>query len=135
VTAETKEILSEPMECQEFLGLPWGFEPSHRPFSLARRFVRDFGSIVRIDVVAVRHRGHDRTMSGIIASGFVGHQPPGFPPLAFEKTAEKAFSRMLIATALHENINAITILIDGTPQILALPLNGDKDFVDMPRIA
>ena len=55
--------------------------------------------------------------------------------MAFEKTAEKAFSRTLIATALHENINAIAVLIDGTPQILALPLNGDKDFVDMPRIA
>jgi len=55
--------------------------------------------------------------------------------LAFEKTAEKAFSRTLMATALHENISAIAVLIHGTPQILALPLNGDKNFVDMPRIA
>ena len=90
VAAKAKEVLCEAMECQEFLGLPWGFEPSHRPFSLPRRFVRDFGSIVRIDVVDVRHRGHDRTMSGIIASEFVSHQPPGFSPLAFEKTAEKS---------------------------------------------
>ena len=77
VAAKAKEVLCEAMECQEFLGLPWGFEPSHRPFSLARRFVRDFGSIVRIDVVDVMHRGHDRTMSSIIASEFVSHQPPG----------------------------------------------------------
>ena len=74
-------------------------------------------------------------MSGIIASEFVGHQPPGFTALAFDQATKKLFSRTLIATVLHENINAIAVLIDGTPQILALPLNGDKDFVDMPRIA
>ncbi len=38
--------------------------------------------------------------------------------MAFEKTEGKAFSSTLIATALHENINAIAVLIDGTPQIL-----------------
>jgi len=123
------------MECQESLRLSRGVEPSHRPFSLARRFVRDFGSVIRIDVVDVIYRGHDRTMSSIITSEFIGDQPSRFTSLAFEKTAEKAFSRTLIATTLHENINAIAILIHGPPQILALPLNGDKDFVDMPRIA
>ena len=123
------------MECEKPLRLSRGGEPSHRPFSLARRFVRDFGSVVRIDMVDVIHRGHDRPMSRIITSEFIGDQLSRFTSLAFEKTAEKAFSRTLIATALHENINAIAVLIDGTPQILALPLNGDKDFVDMPRIA
>ncbi len=71
MAAETKEILCESVQCQKFLGLPWGCEPSHRPFALSRGFVRDFGSIVRIDMVDVIHRGHDRTMSRIIASKFV----------------------------------------------------------------
>ena len=61
------------------LGLPWGFEPSHRPFSLARRFVRDFGAVIRIDVVDVIDRGHDRPMSRIITSEFIGDQPARFP--------------------------------------------------------
>jgi hypothetical protein len=55
--------------------------------------------------------------------------------LAFEETAEKPFGRALIAPTLHQNIKAIAVLIDGTPQIVALPLNGDKDFVDMPGVA
>ena len=104
-------------------------------FLLPRRLMRDFDSIVGIDMILMVHGGHHGSMRRIITSEFIGHQPPGFTSLAFEKTAEKAFSRTLIATALHENINAIAVLIDGTPQILALPLNGDKDFVDMPRIA
>ena len=48
---------------------------------------------------------------------------------------EEAFRRALIAATLHQNINGIAVLVHGTPQILALPLNGGKDFVDMPRIA
>jgi hypothetical protein len=29
----------------------------------------------------------------------------------------------------------ITVLVNGPPEILALPLNGHKHFVDVPRIA
>ena len=105
------------------------------PLPLARRFVRDFGSIVRIDVVDVLHREHDRSMRGSIASEFIGHQPPGFFPLAIDETVEKAFGLRLIAPTLEENINDITVLIDRPIQIVSLSLHGDKDFVDMPRIA
>ena len=79
--------------------------------------MRDFGSIVRIDVGDVLHRGHDRTMSGRIASEFVGHQPPGFSALAFDEGTEKAFGRPLIPVALHENINDIAVLIDCPIQV------------------
>ena len=69
------------MECQELLRLNRGVEPSHRPFLLARRFVRGFGSVIRIDLVDVIYRGHDCTMSRVIASQFVGDQPPRFTSL------------------------------------------------------
>jgi hypothetical protein len=74
-------------------------------------------------------------MRRIITSEFIGDHPARFTSLAFEKTAKKTFSRTPIATVLHENINAIAVLIHGTPEILALALKGDKHFVDMPRIA
>jgi hypothetical protein len=73
-------------------------------------------------------------MSRIITSEFVGDQPAGFAPLAFEQATEKPFSSLLIAAALHENINDIAVLIDGSPQILLLSLNRDKHFVEMPGV-
>jgi hypothetical protein len=54
--------------------------------------------------------------------------------LAFEQAVGKAFSCPLIATALHQNINHIAILIDGLPQILAPSLNGDKPFINVPGV-
>ena len=86
-------------------------------------------------MVEVIHRGHDRTMSGVIASEFVGHQPSRFLPLAFDETTEKAFSRTLIAATLHENIHDIDVLIDYPIQIMSWSLHGDKDFVDVPCVA
>jgi len=135
MAAKAKEILREPMQCQKSLSVSRCRKASHMIFLLPRGLVRHFCSIVRINMIDVCDGRHDRAMSGAIASEFVGHQPPGFSPLAFEKTVEKAFSRTLIAAALHQNINDIAVLINRTPQILPFPLNCDKDFVDVPGIA
>jgi hypothetical protein len=97
--------------------------------------VRHFRSVIRIDGIDVSHRGYDGAMGCIIASQFVSDQPPWFTPLAFEQAAEKPFRRALIATPLHQEINGITVLVDGPPQIVPLSLNGDKDFINVPRVA
>ena len=55
--------------------------------------------------------------------------------MAFDETAKKAFSRTVIAAALHQNVKHIAVLVHGTPEIVALPLNGDKYFVDVPHVA
>jgi hypothetical protein len=78
---------------------------------------------------------HDRAMSGAIASEFVGDQPPGFTALAFDQATKKPFSRTLIAAVLHQNINDIAVLIHSAPEVVALSLNRNKDFVDMPGVA
>jgi hypothetical protein len=36
---------------------------------------------------------------------------------------------------LDENVDEITILVDGTPQILPAAADGDEDLVEMPDIA
>jgi hypothetical protein len=46
------------------------------------------------------HRGHDRTLSDIIASEFVGDQPEALAALAIEQGTKKPFSSLLIAMAL-----------------------------------
>ena len=84
MAAKTKEILCESVQGQEILSLSRGRKPTHVTFPLPSRFVGDFGSIVRIDVIEMFHGRHHRAVSGIIASQFIGYQPAGFPALAFE---------------------------------------------------
>ena len=58
-------------------------------FLLAGWLMRHFNSIIGVDSVDVLDRRHDRTMGGVIASEFVGHQPPWLAPLGFEQTMEE----------------------------------------------
>ncbi len=80
------------------------------------------------------HRRHARTMSRLIASELVGHQPPGFTFLALPQTAEAPCSRTLMATTLHENVYSIPILINRRPEILPLPLTGHEHVIDVSHV-
>ena len=66
------------MEYEKPLRLSRGGEPSHRPFSLSRRFVLDFGSVIRIDLIDVLDSRHHGPMSRIIAFEFIRNQPVWF---------------------------------------------------------
>ena len=40
-----------------------------------------------------------------------------------------------ITSSLYEDVDHITILIDGSPKIMDLPADGAENFVDMPGVA
>ena len=80
------------MNGQESLGLTRRFEPSHLPFTLPRRLVRDLGSIVLVLVGAVDDGWHDLAVSGAVASQLVGDEPPGWPALPLQQLTKEAFS-------------------------------------------
>ncbi len=101
---------------------------------LPRRLMRDFRSIVGIDMIDVCDGRHDRAVSGIIAVECIRDQPSWFTALAFAYAAKEAFGRFLVASPVHENINGIAVLGHGPPQIVPVPLDDHQDFVDMPGI-
>jgi hypothetical protein len=49
-------------------------------------------------------------------------------------TAEKLFCNCLIPAALHEGINDVPVLIDGTPEIVACAANPHKHSVQVPCV-
>ena len=54
-------------------------------------------------------------------------------------TVQALWSRLLLArrsrTRLHEDVDDVAILIDGTPEIVPLSLDGDEDLVQVPCVA
>ena len=74
VSSDAEEVLDKSMNGQESLGLTRRFEPSHLPFTLPRRLVRDLGSIVLVLVGAVDDGWHDLAVSGAVASQLVGDE-------------------------------------------------------------
>ena len=74
-------------------------------------------------------------MRSPVASQLVGDQPPGLTPLTLQQLADKAFGSPAVATRLDEDVDDVAILIDGTPEIVPLSLDGDEDLVQVPCVA
>jgi hypothetical protein len=53
---------------------------------------------------------------------------------SFEQLAEERLRDLLVPLALHQDVEDIPLLIDSTPQVMALALERQKYLVKMPRI-
>ncbi len=73
--------------------------------------------------------------SGTIASELVSYNYPGSQSLGLQKFAEKLIDGTSISAALHQDIDDLAILIDGSPQIVLLPLIFDLHLIQMPLIS
>lgn len=95
----------------------------------------DFSAVIRIGFIDMFDGWHHGSMRHAITFQLVGDEPAWFAALAFEYPAKEPYSRFDIAATFHQNIKGITVLIHRSIPILALSIYGDKEFVDMPRIA
>ena len=111
-----------------------GFEPPHLPLPLARRVMGDLRSIVLVSRGAVNNRRHGRTVGCRVAAKLVRDQASRRTALPFQQLAEKPLGRTLIAPRLDKEVDHITILIDGTPEILAPALDVHEQLVQVPRV-
>ncbi len=134
VTPDAEEVLDESVHGQESLGLTRRFEPSHLSLSLPCRLVGDLGSVVCVLVGAVDDGWHDTPMRRRVASQLVGDQPPRHAALTLQQLAKKTFRSPAVPTRLDEDVDDVAVLIDGTPEILPLSLDGDEDLVQVPRV-
>ena len=66
-------------------------------------------------------------MCSWITPKLVGDQLPGCLSLMFQGPTKEAFSGSTISTLGNQNIDHLSILIDGPPKIDALTPNGDEE--------
>ncbi len=78
---------------------------------------------------------YDSFMGYRITAQLIRDQPPGRFTSSFDQPTEESDSGLRITFRLHQYIDHVTILIDGSISITLLIANPDKDFVDKPGIA
>jgi hypothetical protein len=52
-----------------------------------------------------------------------------------QEPSEESFCGTLIPMRLNQNVDHVAVLIHGTPQILLLAVDSNKDLIQMPLIA
>src|SRR5712692_3649390 len=54
---------------------------------------------------------------------------------SLEPLAKKLRRRLLIASALHKNVKHVIVLVDSPPQVMPLPIDGEKHLIQVPLVA
>ena len=115
MTSDPKEILDRAMNGQEALRLGCGFETPHLALPLSSRLMRHLGPVVLVSSGVVLDRRHDGAVCRDVALQLVGDELPGFDLLSFEQLSEESDCCARIPASLHEDVDNISILIDGSP--------------------
>ena len=120
---------------EKALGMSWGLESPHAVFSLASRLVRIFCAVIQIPVLTMFHAGHNLPLGRAIAVELIRDDHPRHVCQPLQQLAEEPLRRLLVPPALHEDIEDITVLVDGPPQIVALAMDGQKDLIQVPLVS
>ena len=59
----------------------------------------------------------------------------GAMTFAFQQFSNELDSRPAVAPRIDQNVDDVAVLVHGPPQILPLPLDGQEEFVEVPRVA
>ena len=79
--------------------------------------------------------GHDLSMGDTVAAQLVGHETRRFLALPLQERPKESSRRTRVPAGLDEEVDQVTVLVDRTPQILALTVNRDEDFVQEPGVS
>ena len=78
---------------------------------------------------------HHLAMRSRVASEFVGDKPPRRSALLLEKPTKEPGRGCLVPPFLDQDIQDLSILINGSKQIVLPSVDPNKDFIDKPLIA
>ena len=74
-------------------------------------------------------------MRGSVTSEFIGDDLPRRSALLLEKPTEEPDRGCLVPPFLEQDIQDLSILINGPKQIMLLSVDPNKDFIDKPPVA
>ena len=94
----------------------------------------DFSPVVLVLACSMDHGREDIPMCSRITPKLVGDQLPRCLSLMLQGSTKEALSGSTISTLGNQNIDHVSILIDGPPKIEALTLDGDEEFIDVPDV-
>ena len=89
--------------------------------------------IIEVATLAMLHPGQHLALRRAVALQLVRNEDPRHVLQALQQRAEKLFRGVLVAPALHQDVEHVVVLIDSAPQGMTLPVERQKDLVDVIR--
>ena len=117
------------------LGVSWRLEAPYAPFSLTCRRMRLLGAVVQIPMLAVLQTWEELPLGYAVALELIRDDHARDVLTPFEQLTEERLRIRLVAMALNQDIQHIPVLIDRPPVRVPFAIDGEEDFIQMPRIA
>src|SRR6266542_3962142 len=93
------------------------------------------GTIIQAFVLAMLNPPQDLLLCSSIAPELVGNEHAWDVLTPLQELAKAFLGSSFVPTALHQDIEYISMLIRGTPEIVQLASDFEEDLVKMPFIA
>ena len=135
IAAQMEEIVDLIVGGEEPLRLAGRFELLHLSLSSARRLVRVLGSVIESLVLAMLDARHDLPLCCAVAGELVGDHDARWPHLLLQQFAQQPLGRLLVASALDQNIEHRPGLVHGAPQPVLHTGDLQHDLIEMPFVA
>ena len=97
--------------------------------------MRVFRSVVQALMLPVVYSFEDLFHSSTVASQLVRHDNPWRSSLWFEQFTEEFVGGPLIPASLHQDVKHLSVLVDGSPQVVLFAVDFHLYFVQMPLIS
>jgi hypothetical protein len=122
----TEMVGDGPRSREKTLGLARGFAPWPARLPLPGGWVRVLGALSERPMVAMFHSREQLALGCSIALEFIGDDTPRHVRQACEQLAKDLLCGLLVPPTLDQDIQHISVLIDGTPEIGDCLANGQK---------
>ena len=80
------------------------------------------------------HPRQNLALRRAVALQLVGNDDAGHVVQPFEQRAKELLRRVLIPPALDQDIEHVIVLIHCTPQVMALPIDGQEHLIQIPLV-
>src|ERR687888_986211 len=101
---------------------------------MARGAVGVLTAVVQIATLPVLHSRQDLALRRTVALELVRDDHPWHVLKPLEQLAEKLLRGVLVAPALHQDVEDVVVLIDSVPQVMAFTMDGEKHLIQVPRV-
>jgi hypothetical protein len=119
---------------EEPLRMSWGLEALQAPLALAGGLMGVLRAVIEIAVLAMFRPRQDVPLRGPIPLQLVCDDDPRDILAALEQLAEELLSRVFIPPTLDQDIQDMTVLIHGPPQIVPLAIDREEHLVQVPCV-
>src|SRR5215468_10160064 len=90
--------------------------------------------VIEVATLAMLHPRQDLALRRAVALELIGNDHPWHVLQPLEQLAKELLRSLLIAPALHEDIKHVIILVDSAPEVMALPVDGQKDLIQVSLV-